>query len=84
LPWNAPIALTLCLAGTGIARLPKYMVTEDLQAGRLIPLLQAFSSPSTSAIYALRAAGDYVPARTRVFIEFLAERLTAVNQDDLH
>lgn len=68
---------TLCLAGTGIARLPRYMVNEDVQAGRLIPLLQAFSSPSTSAIYALRAAGDYVPAKTRVFIAFLAERLTA-------
>jgi DNA-binding transcriptional LysR family regulator len=67
---------TLCLAGTGIARLPAYMVNEDVQAGRLIPLLQAFSSPSTSAIYALRAAGDYVPAKTRVFIAFLAERLT--------
>lgn len=36
---------TLCLAGTGIARLPNYMVNEDVQAGRLIPLLQAFSSP---------------------------------------
>ncbi|VVO28135.1 LysR family transcriptional regulator [Pseudomonas fluorescens] len=68
---------TLCLAGSGIARLPKYMVNEDVQAGRLIPLLQAFSCPTTSAIYALRAAGDYVPARTRVFIAFLAERLTA-------
>jgi DNA-binding transcriptional LysR family regulator len=58
------------------ARLPKYMVNEDVQAGCLVPLLQAFSSPTHSAIYALRAAGDYVPARTRVFIAFLAERLT--------
>lgn len=68
---------TLCLAGAGIARLPRYMVNEDVDAGRLIPLLQAFSSPTTAAIYALRAAGDHVPARTRVFIAFLAERLTA-------
>jgi len=66
---------TLCLAGTGIARLPRYMVSEDVQAGRLIPLLQAFSGPTTSGIYAVRAAGDYVPARTRVFIAFLTERL---------
>jgi DNA-binding transcriptional LysR family regulator len=35
-----------------------------------------------SAIYALRAAGDYVPARTRVFIEFLAERFTAACLDE--
>jgi DNA-binding transcriptional LysR family regulator len=41
---------TLCLAGRGIARLPKYMVNEDVQAGRLVPLLQAFSCPTTSAI----------------------------------
>ncbi|MDZ5434842.1 LysR family transcriptional regulator [Pseudomonas fluorescens] len=73
---------TLCLAGMGIARLPKYMVNGDIQAGRLIPLLQAFSSPATSAIYALRAAGDYVPARTRVFIAFLTERLSAACLND--
>ena len=64
-----------CLAGTGIARLPRYRVNEDVQAGRLIPLLRAFSGPSTSSIYALRAAGNYVPARPRVFVEFLSERL---------
>ncbi|NQD94345.1 hypothetical protein HP532_17015 [Pseudomonas sp. CrR25] len=40
---------TLCLAGTGIARRPRYMVNEDVQAGRLVPLLQALSARALSA-----------------------------------
>ncbi|MNZ47419.1 HTH-type transcriptional regulator DmlR [compost metagenome] len=65
---------TVCLEGAGIARLPEYMVNDDLKAGRLVPLLREFSRSSGSAIYALRAASDFVPTRTRVFIEFLSDR----------
>ncbi|MCY1300162.1 HTH-type transcriptional regulator dmlR [compost metagenome] len=68
---------TVCLEGAGIARLPEFMVSDDVKAGRLTPLLQEFSRPSDSAIYALRAASDFVPARTRVFIEFLANRFAS-------
>lgn len=63
-----------CLAGAGIARLPVFMVSDDMAAGRLIPLLQDSSRSADSRIYALRVASDFVPARTRVFIEFLADR----------
>jgi hypothetical protein len=38
-------------------------------------VLQEFSAPSTAGIYALRAAGDHVPARIRVFIDVLSQRL---------
>ena len=68
---------TVCLEGAGIARLPEYMVNDDLKAGRLIPLLQEFSRSSSSAIYALRAASDFVPTRTRAFIEFLSDRFAS-------
>jgi DNA-binding transcriptional LysR family regulator len=68
---------TACREGAGIARLPEYMVSDDLKAGRLVPLLQDFSRSSDSAIYALRAASDFVPAKTRVFIEFLSDRFAS-------
>lgn len=70
---------TACLAGAGIARLPAFMVGDDITAGRLIPLLQATSRSSDSGIYALRVASDFVPARTRVFIEFLADRFASAS-----
>ncbi|AYF86379.1 LysR family transcriptional regulator [Pseudomonas sp. DY-1] len=68
---------TVCLAGVGIARLPAFMVRDDLASGRLIPLLKDFSRSSDAAIYALRVASDFVPARTRVFIEFLSARFAS-------
>lgn len=70
---------TACVAGAGIARLPRYMVSDDITAGRLIPLLQDSSHSSDSGIYALRVVSDFVPARTRVFIEFLAERFSSTS-----
>lgn len=68
---------TACQEGAGIARLPEYMVSDDLRSGRLVLLLQDFSRSSDSAIYALRAASDFVPAKTRVFIEFLSDRFAS-------
>ena len=69
----------MCLAGAGIARLPEFMVRDDIESGRLIPLLQDFSRSSDSAIYALRVASNFVPAKTRVFIEFLSDRFASTS-----
>ncbi|MDH4567015.1 LysR family transcriptional regulator [Pseudomonas sp. BN414] len=68
---------TLCLAGAGIARLPEFMVRDDLKSGRLVALLQDISRASDSAIYALRAPSNFVPARTRAFIDFLSDRFAS-------
>ena len=65
-----------CLAGVGIARLPEFLVGPDLVAGRLVRLLDDHRLPSESAIYAVRAPSDFVPAKTRAFIDFLVARFT--------
>lgn len=64
-----------CKAGAGIAWLPMFLIGPDLEAGRLMPLLDDYRDPATdSTISILRPAGDIVPARTRAVISFLAER----------
>lgn len=67
-----------CLAGLGIARLPEFLVGDDLAAGRLVALLEDCRAPSESAIHAVRPPGDVVPSKTRAFIDFLVGRFTPV------
>lgn len=64
-----------CIAGTGIAWLPMFLIGHDLKAGRLVSLLDDYRDPAVdSTISVLRPAGDIVPARTRALIDFLSER----------
>jgi DNA-binding transcriptional LysR family regulator len=65
-----------CLEGLGIARLPEFLVGQDLADGRLVPILEHSRAVSDSAIYAVRPPGSFVPAKTRAFIDFLAARFS--------
>ena len=61
------------LAGLGIALHSTWHVCEDLRAGRLRVVLPGYSPPE-SGIYAVMPQRRLVPARTRAFADFLAER----------
>lgn len=66
------------LAGVGIARLPAFLIGEDIAAGRLVSILEEYRPPAESAIYAVRpGAGITMPA-ARVFIDFLVARFQPV------
>jgi DNA-binding transcriptional LysR family regulator len=43
---SSPALRQAALAGMGVAMLPDVLISEDLQAGKLIPLLQAYRPPS--------------------------------------
>jgi DNA-binding transcriptional LysR family regulator len=62
-----------CLAGHGLAMKSVWEVAEDIAAGRLIVVLPDFP-PLGYGIYALYPHSRFVPARVRVFIDFLAEK----------
>lgn len=62
------------LANAGIARLPSYMVEEDLRMQRLLALMPGYVSRER-AIYALYPDRRHQPAKVAKFIEFLAKRL---------
>jgi DNA-binding transcriptional LysR family regulator len=68
----APV--TLARAGAGVAQTYRFLVEEDLRAGRLKHLLAEHDGASRpfSLLY---PANRYMPLRTRVFIDFLIQQL---------
>jgi len=65
----------LAAAGVGIARVGAFSVADDIAAGRLMPILEAFNPGDVELIHAVFVGGANTPARVRVFVDFLAERL---------
>jgi DNA-binding transcriptional LysR family regulator len=61
--------------GIGIARVGTFHVAEDIAAGRLVSLLDAFNPGDREAFHALFIGGAQMPARVRVFVDYLAARL---------
>ena len=59
--------------GLGIFLAPSFIVAEDLEEGRLVPLLEGYRSVAfaINAIYPHRA---HVPAKVRGFIDLAVER----------
>lgn len=65
----------MTLAGTGLARLARFMIETDVAAGRLIPVLEEFNPGDRKDFHAvyLGQSGP-LPARVRALIDFLVER----------
>ena len=61
------------LAGLGIALKSTWDVYRQLEEGSLVELLSEYTFHSDVAIYAVYPHRRFLPAKTRVFIEFLAE-----------
>ncbi len=64
------------LAGLGVARLPEYLIGDDIRAGRLAHLLPDYASEDTD-IVALYADKRHLLPRVRVFVDFLVETFGA-------
>lgn len=62
------------IGGAGIGLCPEFVVREDLEAGRLVPVLQKFSGYELG-VYAVYPHARHVPSRVRVFVDFLADYL---------
>lgn len=61
------------VAGAGIARTGLFHVIDDIQAGRLVPLLEDYNPHDLELISALYVGGGIVPHRVRAFIDYMAE-----------
>ena len=59
--------------GLGISTIAKYVIEEELNEGKLIPLVPDYSLKPVG-IYAVYPHRDHVPPKVRVFIEFLSKR----------
>ncbi|MGN6738347.1 LysR substrate-binding domain-containing protein [Dyella sp.] len=67
--------LGCCEAGLGIAQFPRYHLAEALAAGRMIELLPD-TPPPPLPLTVLYPQQHHLPARLRVFVDWLAELLT--------
>lgn len=65
----------LAADGVGITRVGNFGILDDLAAGRLVPILEAFNPGDVEPIHAVFVGGDTMPARVRVFVDYIAERL---------
>lgn len=72
---NGETLTQLAMAGVGVTRVGHFSVAEALARGDLIPLLEAFNPGDREPIHAVFVGGASTPARTRVFVDFLATRL---------
>lgn len=61
------------LAGSGIALRSTWDVGPELASGKLQLLLPQYTGNKRAAVYALYPTRNFLPAKVRVFIEFLAE-----------
>lgn len=59
------------LDGVGVAWMPRFMVSEDLAAGRLVQLLAGWQTRSYP-IHAVLPGGRQPPPKVRAFVDFLA------------
>ncbi len=58
------------LAGKGLAWRSMWEVSDDIEAGRLVPVLQAFAAPG-NGIHAVFAQRRHLPLRVRMFVDYL-------------
>jgi len=66
----------LLLAGVGLGRLSLYQVQADIDAGRLVPVLEDFNPGDLAPIHAVYLGKPgHLPARVRALLDFLAAQV---------
>jgi len=69
---DGEVARLLALGGVGLARLALFHVGPDIEAGRLVPVLQELNPGDREDIHAVyQGQGGPLPARVRAFVDFL-------------
>lgn len=70
---NGDVLRAAAVAGQGITKLPTFLVGPDINARRLQVVLPDYT-PTELGVFALYAPNRYLAAKTRLLIDFLAER----------
>lgn len=72
---NGETLVELALQGMGITRVGRFHVQQALASGQLVPLLEDYNPQDREAIHAVFIGGKNIPARIRVFIDYLVEKM---------
>ncbi len=75
----------MCADGLGFAQLPHFLAKKGLNSGSLVSLYPYFRPPQPdSGVFVIYPKRDYLPAKVRVFIEFLTTSLAAMGESSNH
>ena len=72
---NGETLVELALQGMGITRVGRFHVQQALASGQLVPLLEDYNPQDREAIHAVFIGGKNIPARIRVFVDYLVEKM---------
>lgn len=75
---NSAAIKQCAIAAMGLALLPDWLVKDDVHAGKLVRLFPEYTvttSEFESAVWILYPSREYLPLKTRAFIDFLTLRI---------
>lgn len=72
---NGETMKQMALAGAGIARVGLFHVADEIEAGRLMPLLEDYNPGDLELVHAVYVGGGPLPHRVRAFIEHMVVTL---------
>ncbi len=75
---DADLVLQAVLDGHGIAQMAGYQVCDHLRAGTLVACLPQYA-PDDRGHYLCFLSRQHLPARMRVFIDYMTERIRALD-----
>ena len=73
---NMTMILQLARSGVGIAVSDEIIGAQECATGRLVPVLEGWSLPSVAV--SVLTPGRVLPAKTRLFVDMLAERVSDI------
>ena len=80
------LAIERCaIYGMGLALLPDWLVDRDIQSGKLVRLLAEYDITATnfeSSVWLLYPSKEYIPLKTKLFIDYLVKNLASNNKLD--
>jgi DNA-binding transcriptional LysR family regulator len=71
---NPELLLEAAIAGMGVTIMPTFIASDAIRRGELQMVLENYNS-LTLDIYAIYTSRHYLPAKIRVFVDFLKERI---------
>lgn len=71
---TAEMQVAACESGVGLALLPIFAISSQLQDGRLVQLLPSYSTIPKRNVYAMFPQNRHLSTRVRLFVDFLVEQ----------
>ncbi len=78
---NGETLVELAMQDIGITRVGNFHIDQALASGQLVPLLEEYNPQDREEIHAVFIGGQHMPARVRVFVDYLVEKMSQTPPD---